>query len=169
LKDIKQFIFVKNVIMKKSKKRRGQTMNEFDKQRALFKQSVDALRDGTRACNNLCNMLFRDIEKLIDNAESEARGTDEFNRGYEDYRRGVSVNDEPHDIAEDQWRMGWAWAAFEPMREALKTLRKTLRVGYGCTLRQTAKAAGVSPTQLSKWTAEPITSKPDIVCGGDKE
>lgn len=99
-------------------------MNEFTKRRELIRQSIGALRDGTRACNNLCNGLLQDVEELLDIAESESE-----------------------------------------MREAMKNLRGTLSTGYGWTLRQTATAAGVSPTQLSKWTAEPIVGEPDIICG----
>lgn len=44
------------------------------------------------------------------------REVEEFNRGFDDYGRGVPYAEEPHDITEDQWRVGWAWAAFEPLR-----------------------------------------------------
>jgi hypothetical protein len=51
---------------------------------------------------------------------TEERAVEEFNRGFDDYKRGVSYEDEPHGITEDQWRVGWARAAFEPMRTALR-------------------------------------------------
>lgn len=40
----------------------------------------------------------------------------EFNAGFEAYRSGIHYDDEPHDTKYDQWRCGWAWAAFDVLR-----------------------------------------------------
>lgn len=50
----------------------------------------------------------------------------------------------------------------EKLRSAMKRLRDESK-GRGYTMRRFADAAGVSPTQMSEWTADPITTKPDLV------
>ena len=51
----------------------------------------------------------------------------------------------------------------DALRAAMKRLREVLRVNYGHTLRTFADAAGVSPTQMSEWTSDPIATPPDLV------
>ena len=48
--------------------------------------------------------------------------------------------------------------------EAMKVLRRNLRTSHGMTLRAFAQCAGVSATQMSEWTCEPIGRPPDLVC-----
>jgi DNA-binding transcriptional regulator YiaG len=48
--------------------------------------------------------------------------------------------------------------------EAMKVLRRTLRTSHGMTLRAFAQCAGVSATQMSAWTCEPIDRPPDFIC-----
>lgn len=50
--------------------------------------------------------------------------------------------------------------------EAMKVLRRNLRHSHGMTLRAFAQCAGVSPTQMSAWTCEPIDRPPDFICRG---
>jgi hypothetical protein len=55
----------------------------------------------------------------------------------------------------------------ELLRQALKSCRKAVceKSGYGrLTTREFAKACGVTPTQISEWTAELILDPPDFVC-----
>ena len=47
---------------------------------------------------------------------------DEFNQGYEAQMAGVAYEDEPIDTQHDQWRVGWAWGAFDGMRKKLAKL-----------------------------------------------
>lgn len=48
--------------------------------------------------------------------------------------------------------------------EAMKVLRRTFRTSHGMTLRAFAECAGVSATQMSEWTCQPIGRPPDLIC-----
>lgn len=50
----------------------------------------------------------------------------------------------------------------ESVRGALANCRTVAREQWGKTTREFARACGVSPTQLSVWTAEPIEDRPDL-------
>lgn len=52
----------------------------------------------------------------------EDKSIAEFNAGFEAYRRGEKLTDEPGDVTQDQWRVGWAWAAAEPMMNRIAEL-----------------------------------------------
>ncbi len=46
--------------------------------------------------------------------------TDQFNDGFNDARAGKLETDHPHyDFDTDNWRLGYAWGVFEPMKEKL--------------------------------------------------
>ena len=46
--------------------------------------------------------------------------TDQFNDGFNDARAGKLETDHPHyDFDTDNWRLGYAWGMFEPMKEKL--------------------------------------------------
>ena len=47
--------------------------------------------------------------------------------------------------------------------DALRAAMKRLRENIPLTLRRFAIAAGVSPTQMSEWTSDPIATPPDLV------
>ena len=51
----------------------------------------------------------------------------------------------------------------DALKEALKHCRETMR-RHGITTRAFAAACGISPTQLSAWTADEPDGEPDIVC-----
>ena len=53
-----------------------------------------------------CEMAHAALEQAY--AESVA----EFNAGYEAYQRGEKEQDEPSSTKYDQWRVGYAWAAW---------------------------------------------------------
>ena len=57
---------------------------------------------------------------------SDDGAVDEFNAGYKAYVDGVPVEQEPPSVVYDEWRMGWAWAAFEPMRKRIAELEAIL-------------------------------------------
>jgi len=50
----------------------------------------------------------------------------------------------------------------EALRTALKTCRAFM-VSQGMATRRFAEACGISPSQLSDWTAGAVSSKPDFV------
>ena len=47
--------------------------------------------------------------------------------------------------------------------DALRAAMKRLREASQQTLRRFAIDAGVSPTQMSEWTSDPIATQPDLV------
>lgn len=47
---------------------------------------------------------------------------------------------------------------------AVRSLRRSLRLSKGITLREFSSMAGVTATQMSEWTCEPIDRPPDIAC-----
>jgi hypothetical protein len=51
---------------------------------------------------------------------------EEFNAGFEAYRNGIPLRDEPQ-TTQDQWRVGWGWAAFADQTEAIRQARQQLR------------------------------------------
>jgi hypothetical protein len=64
---------------------------------------------------------------------------------------------EPHEFAD-------RWINYDP--DAMKAVIKRLRaemLSRGVTLRRMAESCGVSPSQLSEWTSEPVTTMPDFV------
>ena len=51
--------------------------------------------------------------------------TDQFNDGFNDARAGKLETDHPHyDFDTDNWRLGFAWGMFEPMKEKLARERQ---------------------------------------------
>lgn len=50
----------------------------------------------------------------------------------------------------------------EAITAALKAARRYMRTHFNMTMTGFARALGVTPTQLSEWTSEPITSEPDL-------
>lgn len=65
---------------------------------------------------------IRIAELLQQNSEEVA----EFNAGYEAYHAGILIDEEPLGLKHDQWRIGWAWAAFEPMQRRITELETAL-------------------------------------------
>lgn len=56
-------------------------------------------------------------EELLNMRNMEA---DQFNDGFNDARAGKLETDHPHyDLDTDNWRLGYAWGMFEPMKEKL--------------------------------------------------
>lgn len=56
-------------------------------------------------------------EELLNMRNMEA---DQFNDGFNDARAGKIETDHPHyDLDTDNWRIGYAWGMFEPMKEKL--------------------------------------------------
>ena len=51
----------------------------------------------------------------------------EFNAGFDAYGKGIPVENEPPDTEYDQWRSGWAWGTFEPMRARIAELEAMLK------------------------------------------
>jgi hypothetical protein len=61
-------------------------------------------------------------EELLNTRNME---TDQFNDGFNDARAGKLETDHPHyDLDTDNWRLGYAWGMFEPMKEKLARERQ---------------------------------------------
>ena len=61
-------------------------------------------------------------EELLNMRNMEA---DQFNDGFNDARAGKLETDHPHyDFDTDNWRLGFAWGMFEPMKEKLARERQ---------------------------------------------
>jgi hypothetical protein len=61
-------------------------------------------------------------EELLNMRKMEA---DQFNDGFNDARAGKLETDHPHyDLDTDNWRLGYAWGMFEPMKEKLARERQ---------------------------------------------
>ena len=61
-------------------------------------------------------------EELLNMRNMEA---DQFNDGFNDARAGKLETDQPHyDLDTDNWRLGYAWGMFEPMKEKLARERQ---------------------------------------------
>lgn len=61
-------------------------------------------------------------EELLNMRNMEA---DQFNDGFNDARAGKLETDHPHyDLDTDNWRLGYAWGMFEPMKEKLARERQ---------------------------------------------
>lgn len=56
-----------------------------------------------------------------------------------------------------------AMAQLKIIKSAMREARAFARE-RGNTLRSFSKRCGVSPSQMSEWTAEPILDPPDLVC-----
>jgi DNA-binding transcriptional regulator YiaG len=50
----------------------------------------------------------------------------------------------------------------EKLKAALKSCREAARNNFSVTTRDFASMCGVSATQLSEWTSDPITTEPDF-------
>jgi len=51
----------------------------------------------------------------------------------------------------------------EALRAALKAARKYMRNHFNMTMTGFARALEITPTQLSAWTSEPVTTPPQFV------
>ena len=61
--------------------------------------------------------IAKRYEELLNMRNMEA---DQFNDGFNDARAGKLETDHPHyDFDTDNWRLGYAWGMFEPMKEKL--------------------------------------------------
>ena len=64
--------------------------------------------------------IAKRYEELLNMRNME---TDQFNDGFNDARAGKLETDHPHyDLDTDNWRLGYAWGMFEPMKEEIKKL-----------------------------------------------
>ena len=64
--------------------------------------------------------IAKRYEELLNMRNMEA---DQFNDGFNDARAGKLETDHPHyDFDTDNWRLGYAWGMFEPMKEEIKKL-----------------------------------------------
>ena len=64
--------------------------------------------------------IAKRYEELLNMRNME---TDQFNDGFNDARAGKLETDHPHyDFDTDNWRLGYAWGMFEPMKEEIKKL-----------------------------------------------
>ena len=62
--------------------------------------------------------IAKRYEELLNMRNME---TDQFNDGFNDARAGKLETDHPHyDLDTDNWRLGYAWGMFEPMKEKLE-------------------------------------------------
>ena len=62
--------------------------------------------------------IAKRYEELLNMRNME---TDQFNDGFNDARAGKPEIDHPHyDLDTDNWRLGYAWGMFEPMKEKLE-------------------------------------------------
>ena len=62
-----------------------------------------------------------DVEKKHTVCDEEVA---EFSAGFEACRDGISYDDEPSGMKHDQWGVGWAWAAFDGLREKIVEVEK---------------------------------------------
>ena len=68
--------------------------------------------------------IAKRYEELLNMRNMEA---DQFNDGFNDARAGKLETDHPHyDLDTDNWRLGYAWGMFEPMKEENNKLRAEL-------------------------------------------
>ncbi len=66
--------------------------------------------------------IAKRYEELLNMRNME---TDQFNDGFNDARAGKLETDHPHyDFDTDNWRLGYAWGMFEPMKEKLARERQ---------------------------------------------
>ena len=66
--------------------------------------------------------IAKRYEELLNMRNMEA---DQFNDGFNDARAGKLETDQPHyDLDTDNWRLGYAWGMFEPMKEKLARERQ---------------------------------------------
>ena len=66
--------------------------------------------------------IAKRYEELLNMRNMEA---DQFNDGFNDARAGKLETDHPHyDFDTDNWRLGFAWGMFEPMKEKLARERQ---------------------------------------------
>jgi len=66
--------------------------------------------------------IAKRYEELLNMRNME---TDQFNDGFNDARAGKLETDHPHyDLDTDNWRLGYAWGMFEPMKEKLARERQ---------------------------------------------
>jgi len=66
--------------------------------------------------------IAKRYEELLNMRNME---TDQFNDGFNDARAGKLETDHPHyDFDTDNWRLGYAWGVFEPMKEKLARERQ---------------------------------------------
>jgi len=56
---------------------------------------------------------------------------EEFNAGVEAFKAGKSIDDEPGDLKQDQWRVGYAFAAFDILKRDSEALKKLGRERNG--------------------------------------
>lgn len=62
--------------------------------------------------------IAKRYEELLNMRNME---TDQFNDGFNDARAGKLETDHPHyELDTDNWRLGYAWGMFEPMKERLE-------------------------------------------------
>ena len=64
-----------------------------------------------------------DLESLRRECEEE---TKEFNDGFDAYKSGLTVSDEPSSTRHDMWRVGYAFSAFDDLRRERDELRAKL-------------------------------------------
>ena len=68
--------------------------------------------------------IAKRYEELLNMRNME---TEQFNDGFNDARSGKLETDHPHyDFDTDNWRLGYAWGMFEPMKEENNKLRAEL-------------------------------------------
>ena len=68
--------------------------------------------------------IAKRYEELLNMRNTE---TEQFNDGFNDARYGKLETDHPHyDFDTDNWRLGYAWGMFEPMKEENNKLRAEL-------------------------------------------
>ena len=66
--------------------------------------------------------IAKRYEELLNMRNTE---TEQFNDGFNDARAGKLETDHPHyDFDTDNWRLGYAWGMFEPMKEKLARERQ---------------------------------------------
>ena len=66
--------------------------------------------------------LAKRYEELLNMRNME---TDQFNDGFNDARDGKDESEHPHyDLDTDNWRLGYAWGMFEPMKDKLAKERQ---------------------------------------------
>ena len=79
----------------------------------------------------MADALISDLRSRIAELEAADCGeVEEFNAGYAAYEAGEPVDSEPSSTTYDQWRLGWAWAAFEPTLARIKKQAENMeRIG----------------------------------------
>ena len=101
-----------------------------------IKGAVD--KEITKRFDELKPEIVNRYEQLLNMRNME---TDQFNNGFEAARSGKLESDHPHyDLDTDNWRLGYAWGAFEQMKQRIAELENDMPLQKACEEIERLKA-----------------------------